>query len=377
MSSVNRLASREPLEEILKSRAEISGIEYIKDILASMSSIVCILNKQNQIVFSNDVLLQKYNFDLEKNILGVRPGEVFKCENANNETGGCGTSERCEYCGARTAFDEAWSKMEKVIHECKITSRKGDEIYQLDLEVSATPVTFENDYLIVAINDITEQNRKVLLERIFFHDILNIAGSLQGVIDLVPNLCEEEQETYLEVAGSLTEQIIDEIKGQQQMIKAESGELQVHLRILNIDKVLKKLGDHIRFHNVSHEKEIKILNHTESKVVCSDETLLTRVLLNMVKNAMEAVRQGEEIVLEAADLKDRVRFSVHNNTYIPREIQLQIFQRSYSTKGNNRGVGTYSMKLLGESYLKGCVSFTSTEEAGTTFFIDLPKITLD
>ncbi|TDO05743.1 sensor histidine kinase [Sunxiuqinia elliptica] len=377
MSSVNRLASREPLVEILKSRAEISGIEYIKDILASMSSIVCILNKQNQIVFSNDILLQKYNFDLEKNILGVRPGEVFKCVNANNETGGCGTSERCEYCGARTAFDEAWEKMEKVIHECKITSRKGDEIYQLDLEVSATPVTFEKQYLIVAINDITEQNRKILLERIFFHDILNIAGSLQGVIDLVPNLCEEEQDTYLEIAGSLTEQIIDEIKGQQQMIKAESGELQVHLRILNIEKVLNKLGDHIRFHNVSHEKKIKILNHTGSKVVCSDETLLTRVLLNMVKNAMEAVQQGEEIVLEATDLEDRVRFSVHNNTYIPREIQLQIFQRSYSTKGNNRGVGTYSMKLLGESYLKGCVGFTSTEEAGTTFFIDLPKITLD
>lgn len=319
-----------------------------------MSSIVCILNKQNQIVFSNDILLQKYNFDLEKNILGVRPGEVFKCVNASNETGGCGTSERCEYCGARTAFDEAWEKMEKVIHECKITSRKGDEIYQLDLEVSATPVTFEKQYLIVAINDITEQNRKILLERIFFHDILNIAGSLQGVIDLVPNLCEEEQDTYLEIAGSLTEQIIDEIKGQQQMIKAESGELQVHLRILNIEKVLNKLGDHIRFHNVSHEKKIKILNHTGSKVVCSDETLLTRVLLNMVKNAMEAVQQGEEIVLEATDLEDRVRFSVHNNTYIPREIQLQIFQRSYSTKGNNRGVGTYSMKLLGELFERLC-----------------------
>lgn len=377
MGRANQLAYREPLEEILKSRVEISGIEYIKDILASMSSIVCILNKQNQIVFSNDVLLQKYNFDLEKNILGVRPGEVFSCVNAKNKTGGCGTSERCEYCGARTAFEEAWGSMEKVIHECKITSRKDDEIYQLDLEVSATPVTFEKEYLIVAIEDITEQNRKLLLERIFFHDILNIAGSLQGVIDLVPSLSQEEQNTYLEIAGSLTEQIIDEIKGQQQMTKAESGELQVHLRILNIDKVLKKLADHIRFHNVSHEKEIRIFNHTELKVVYSDETLLTRVLLNMVKNAMEAVRQGEEIVLEAIDLEDKVRFRVHNNTYIPRDIQLQIFQRSFSTKGNNRGIGTYSMKLLGESYLKGCVGFTSLEEAGTTFFIDLPKMSLD
>ena len=52
----------------------------------------------------------------------------------------------------------------------------------------------------------------------------------------------------------------------------------------------------------------------------------------------------------------------------PVDAQLQIFQRSFSTKGSGRGVGTYSIKLLGEQYLRGRVGFTSSETDGTAFY---------
>ncbi len=44
-----------------------------------------------------------------------------------------------------------------------------------------------------------------------------------------------------------------------------------------------------------------------------------------------------------------------------------MFQRSFTTKGEGRGLGTYSMKLLSERYLNGRVEFTSSPEHGTTF----------
>ena len=55
------------------------------------------------------------------------------------------------------------------------------------------------------------------------------------------------------------------------------------------------------------------------------------------------------------------------------EAQLQVFQRSFSTKGRGRGLGTYSVKLLSERYLGGRVSFSSTPEAGTVFRLFLPR----
>jgi sensor histidine kinase regulating citrate/malate metabolism len=63
---------------------------------------------------------------------------------------------------------------------------------------------------------------------------------------------------------------------------------------------------------------------------------------------------------------------VRNSAFIKREIQLQIFMRSFSTKGSNRGLGTYSMKLLGEKYLGGKVSFTTDEKDGTVFSVQIP-----
>jgi sensor histidine kinase regulating citrate/malate metabolism len=65
---------------------------------------------------------------------------------------------------------------------------------------------------------------------------------------------------------------------------------------------------------------------------------------------------------------------VRNPGWIPREIQLQLFQRSFSTKGQNRGLGTYSIKLLGEKYLNGEVGFASTQEKGTVFWLWLPEL---
>ena len=62
-----------------------------------------------------------------------------------------------------------------------------------------------------------------------------------------------------------------------------------------------------------------------------------------------------------------------NPGFIPEPSQLQVFQRSFSTKGRGRGIGTYSMKMLTEEYLGGAISFRSSEREGTTFNVILPR----
>ena len=53
---------------------------------------------------------------------------------------------------------------------------------------------------------------------------------------------------------------------------------------------------------------------------------------------------------------------------------MQVFQRSFSTKGGpGRGVGTYGARLLVQRYLGGTLSFTSVPGSGTTFVLSLPE----
>ena len=59
---------------------------------------------------------------------------------------------------------------------------------------------------------------------------------------------------------------------------------------------------------------------------------------------------------------------------MPPKVQLQVFQRSFSTKGLGRGLGTYSMRLLTQRYLGGTVSFSSKEGEGTEFRARYPRV---
>ncbi len=82
--------------------------------------------------------------------------------------------------------------------------------------------------------------------------------------------------------------------------------------------------------------------------------------------------QGGQVVIRCEDQGRQVAFHVDNPTVMPEQVRLQVFQRSFSTKGADRGLGTFSMKLFGERYLGGRVDFTSHEADGTVFSLRLP-----
>ncbi|WP_156181150.1 sensor histidine kinase, partial [Desulfovibrio sp. TomC] len=107
--------------------------------------------------------------------------------------------------------------------------------------------------------------------------------------------------------------------------------------------------------------------------ITSDYTLLMRVIVNMLINALEATPEGGSITFGLQEDGDFAKFWVANKSVIPDHIQSQIFKRSFSTKGVDRGLGTYSIKLLTENYLGGKVGFTSEEPDGTVFWVKIRK----
>jgi len=224
-----------------------------------------------------------------------------------------------------------------------------------------------------AIADISDEKRRRALERIFFHDILNYAGGLRGLVDLLKMVKDDKER--LEVENDLsrfTAELIEEINAQRQLIAAEHDELVLRLEEMHSLQLIKDLVEIYQGHEVTRGKHLKIVAESEDLLLSSDRLLLRRVVGNMVKNAIEASVIGDVIWVGCQKVDNQVRFWVQNPRYIPRSIQLQIFNRSFSTKGSGRGLGTYSMKLLGERYLAGRVSFDSRPDEGTTFQICVP-----
>jgi signal transduction histidine kinase len=115
-----------------------------------------------------------------------------------------------------------------------------------------------------------------------------------------------------------------------------------------------------------------VFDSDEDVKIISDRALVHRMVMNMIKNAVEA---DGSIVTICLDTKaDDVEISVHNRKTMPKEVQLQVFKKFFSTKGEGRGVGTYGMKLIGEGFLKGKVWFDSSPDLGTRFTFRIPRV---
>ncbi|MFV0377270.1 MAG: sensor histidine kinase [Mangrovibacterium sp.] len=362
-------------EKLVKTREDelsLQNSQFVKGLLSVTSSVVCVLNDQREVIFANEILINKYGLDLERDILGLPFGEVMNCVSLKSPGSVCGLTDKCKYCGANSSFNDFLNRHEPVVNEYRLVREVDGIVQQVDLEITVQPFRMDSNYMIVSMVDITDLRRREILERIFFHDIINMAGSLSGVLELLKEPECRNDESFFEVAASLSMQIVEEIKGQQHVLKAEKGELEVNVRQLKMDKFLEELCNKVKYSKEAFERHIDVFDFSGNASFVSDPVLLNRVVFNMAKNALEAIPRGDRIRIEAYKQSGTIRIEVHNNTVMDENVRNQLFQRSYSTKGKNRGIGTYSMKLLGERYLKGQVNFSSSETSGTIFFIQIP-----
>ncbi len=362
--------NKETINSINMSNSTISQLPYVSNLLNTIPDLIIIINQLRQIVYANETFVSAFGASEQNEVLGMRLGEVVKCEHSDQPPSGCGTSEKCSVCGALNAMlksleGKPWKD------ECRILTKENDA---LDLMVNASPFKVgEETYSICTLTDISNEKRRKVLERIFFHDILNTAGGLKGFLELLREGDKEEFDEYLSISEELSEKLIEEIIAQRQISMAENNELTIHPSPFTTREIMGEVKLLYENHNVAVEKKIVIEKETDDLVIITDKTVLRRVLGNLIKNALEASPKGATVYISSAEVDDMIVFAVKNGGVIPKEIQFELFKRSFSTKGTGRGIGTYSIKLLTEKYLKGEVCFESDEKVGTVFRVTYPK----
>ncbi|MBN2686203.1 MAG: PAS domain-containing sensor histidine kinase [Pontiellaceae bacterium] len=342
-------------------------------ILDALPDAIVILDQHRQITYANRALLSVYQEMTPEDIYGLRLGELINCAHKDDIPNGCGTSKRCTLCGANQAILTGL-KGAQAEEECRVNVQ--DSARALDLLIHSTPFSFMNKpFTMVLIKDIADEKRRKALEQTFFHDILNTAGGLQGYAELLlDSSCSELEELrFREMFPHITKQLVDEIEAQRLILQAENKQIALHYESFSPKELLHEIAELYALFQANDRRNIVVRVDENVGNIISDHTLLSRIIGNMTKNALEATHESETVTLRAERLPEGTVFSVHNPGAMPEEVQLQVFDRSFSTKGQNRGLGTYSIRLFGEEYLGGTVSFHSDEESGTTFKIVLPE----
>jgi signal transduction histidine kinase len=358
-------ASTERLERNVQAVAQSPMVTAILEVSDSM---LMVLNPERQIVAFNSRVAGVRSLE---QLVGRRMGDVLGCADATG-AGGCGTGAACATCGALGAVLACQSRALPVESECLIRTDLA-EGGALELNVRASPIDIEGTrFTVVSLRDISSEKRREVLEQVFFHDVLNTVAGLRGWAQRL-QLGPVDLSRVGERIDYLTQEIEREIGDHRAVLQAEKGALVPARECFRTGELLRGVAAVFASHPAARDRRLELGPPFEDAELVSDRSLVLRVLVNMVRNAFEATGSGHVVRLGCRALSGGVRLSVHNDETIPRDVQARIFQRSFSTKASHgRGLGTYSMKLFGERYLGGKVSFTSTPESGTEFAMVLP-----
>ncbi|MGC4055651.1 MAG: HAMP domain-containing sensor histidine kinase [Paludibaculum sp.] len=363
-------------EQIRNQARSIGQNPTLMAMLDVSPSMVALVNAERQIVLCNDACAKAGGLAHKEDAMGLRPGELLHCIHATDQPGGCGTSDSCRYCGLAQAMVFGHQEKEssgECLLQCDEAAGAGSSEYAV--EVKPLP-QLGKGWQCYSLQDIGAVKRREALERTFFHDIMNRASAVEAVSRLLAGerMPEEEQAQFMEMLSTSAHALVEEIQSQRILLAAEKGELPVVKTRVDSRAVLQDAVAACHSFGIDQDKRVVIEPEAPGLSFETDAALLGRVLVNLLKNALEA--SGSEATVSATCgevLPGYVRFAVHNAGAMTENVRSHVFSRSFSTKGAGRGLGTYSIKLMTENYLEGRAWFESSSSAGTTFYVEFKR----
>jgi len=344
----------------------------VDKVLNSLGTVLVLLNEQRQIVAVNDFFLKELGVENPQEVLGLRLGETLGCVHASEMQAGCGTSRSCGTCGAVISMMVSLTENKSSERTCALKAEISGSLRELLLLVRTSPLEIENTrFLVVTVRDVTREQIRANLERVFYHDINNILSSL-----LLPSeILSQEEPRRWEVTQiqQATERLQKEIALQRDLSLTGGNGFDPDIQNVSVKDINLDVLMLIRGHKSTQDRFVDFAHDHDDAVINTDKMLASRILFNMIINALEASPQGGRVKVGVSFHEGHVCWDVWNEGYIPDSVQTRIFQKYFTTKdGQGRGLGTYSMKMLGETYLNGSIRFTSSEVGGTVFSFVLP-----
>ncbi|MDP4205781.1 MAG: ATP-binding protein, partial [Bacteroidota bacterium] len=269
-----------------------------------------------------------------------------------------------------------------------------DKLRTIQLGKKNEPISYEGNDEIGSI--VKEYNRKVEelavsadrlaqseresawreMARQIAHEIKNPLTPMKLNIQYLQRAKKEQLPDYDAYFNRVTKTLIEQIDTLSSIASSFSNFAKTpkpHMESVSLEeRVNEVLG---LFENTA-SVEFLFLNRAQSDDhVYVDREQITRVLINLVKNAIQAIpknRKGKvEVTIKRND--DRVILEVMDNgPGVPEELREKLFRPNFTTKSSGMGLGLAISKSIIENF-NGKIGFITSQNQGTTFFIDLPS----
>ncbi len=268
----------------------------------------------------------------------------------------------------------------------KTLFKKNSDGEQMDLAMAANKFKLgDKEYTLISIQNIrAELDEQEMLAwqkliRVLTHEIMNSVTPVVSLTTAIKTIIESEQgfpksfssidnEQALDIYKSINaiesrgKGLLDFVNAYRDYTKEPEPELNEENLVDVVDQVLQVLKLDLKHVNVVFEKPSYSLCHS------IDRKLIDQVLINLIKNAVEATSNIDLPTIEIVMKPDPFTISVFDNgPGIPEEIKEQIFVPFYTTKEKGNGIGLSLSKQIMKAH-NGSIQLNSTGE-GTEFIL--------
>lgn len=269
----------------------------------------------------------------------------------------------------------------------EVTGRRSDGS-TFPMELAVSDLMIDNAiYFVGIIRDITERKHIEQMQKEFIstvsHELRTPLTSIRGSLGLImgglAGALPEKAMELLTIANNNSERLINLINDILDMEKITAGKMQFENRVINLIPVIQQAIESNRGYADQLQVRFEFKAGFDTVVmVCIDEKRMAQVMSNLLSNAAKYSPKEGQVEISVETKNDRVRICVHDHGKgIPQEFKSRIFSKfaqadsSDTRQKGGSGLGLNITKAIVEQ-LDGSIGFDSSEDAGTTFYVDLP-----
>ncbi|MBU0687314.1 MAG: GAF domain-containing protein [Candidatus Margulisbacteria bacterium] len=202
------------------------------------------------------------------------------------------------------------------------------------------------------------------------HELKNPLAFIQTVSQMMPLKWDDAQ--FKETTMKMLPEEVTRMRSIVEGLLEYSRQHELKLIPLNleesIDKAITVTSYEARKNSVTVKKQLP----KDLPQVMGDKNRMMQVLLNLVGNAIQAMRRGGELTISADDMGARVALKITDTGMgIAKERLKEIFNPFFTTKEAGTGLGLAITQKIVEEH-KGSIAVDSIVGEGTTFTVYLP-----
>lgn len=206
------------------------------------------------------------------------------------------------------------------------------------------------------------------------HEINNPLTPMKLSVQHLRRAWDDKNERFEEYLKKISQTLIDEIDNLSAIATEFSNFAKMPKAISQPLDIIAKINNVVSlFTNDEVDFTVNLNGHSNVNVY-ADKEQISRVFINLFKNAVQSVEKGVKplisIDVKATDSWVKIRVK-DNGKGIPLAMREKLFRPNFTTKTSGMGLGLAIVKNIIES-TGGIITYETEENKGTIFIIELP-----